>query len=70
LVLTEEPLLNSFAESLAYRIQNRCFEQLDGPVEAMGSANIPAVPLNQDLEAAMLPSALKVADRLRRLLNR
>jgi hypothetical protein len=36
----------------------------------MGSANIPAVPLNQDLEAAMLPSALKVADRLRRLLNR
>jgi 2-oxoisovalerate dehydrogenase E1 component len=70
LVLTEEPLLNSFAESLAYRIQNRCFEQLDGPVEAMGSANVPAVPLNQDLEAAMLPSALKVADRLRRLLNR
>ena len=70
LVLTEEPLLNSFAESLAYRIQNRCFEQLDGPVEAMGSANVPAVPLNQDLEAAMLPSALKVTDRLRRLLNR
>jgi len=70
LVLTEEPLLNSFAESLAYRIQNRCFEQLDGPVEAMGSAPVPAVPLNQDLEAAMLPSASKVAERLRRILNR
>lgn len=70
LVLTEEPLLNSFAESLAFRIQSRCFEQLDGPVEAMGSANVPAVPLNQELEAAMLPSALKVAERLRHMLNR
>ncbi len=70
LVLTEEPLLNSFAESLAFRIQNACFGYLDGPVEAMGALNLPAVPLNQDLEAAMLPSAEKVAHRLRKLLSR
>ena len=70
LVLTEEPLLNSFAESLAFRIQRDCFEQLDGPVEAMGSANLPAVPLNIVLEAEMLPSAEKVAQRLRFLLER
>jgi 2-oxoisovalerate dehydrogenase E1 component len=70
LVLTEEPLLNSFAESLAFRIQRDCFGYLDGPVEAMGAANVPAVPLNIALEAEMLPSAEKVAHRLRFLLER
>jgi 2-oxoisovalerate dehydrogenase E1 component len=70
LVLTEEPLLNSFAESLAFRIQRDCFEYLDGPVEAMGAANLPAVPLNIGLEVEMLPSAGKVAQRLRILLGR
>ncbi|MBM3936643.1 MAG: tungsten formylmethanofuran dehydrogenase [Sphingomonadales bacterium] len=70
LVLTEEPLLNSFAESLAFRIQRECFEFLDGPVEAMGAVNLPAVPLNIVLEAEMLPSTDKVAHRLRFLLAR
>ncbi|MGC4023619.1 MAG: hypothetical protein QM734_17505 [Cyclobacteriaceae bacterium] len=31
LVLTEEPLLNSFAESLAGRISKECFKSLDAP---------------------------------------
>ena len=68
LVLTEEPLLNSFAESLAGRIQQHCFLALDAPVYTLGAANLPAVPLNVELEKQMLPSAEKVAAALAELL--
>jgi 2-oxoisovalerate dehydrogenase E1 component len=66
-VLTEEPLLNSFAESLAGRISKECFSSLDAPVWTLGAANLPAVPLNVDLEKMMLPNAEKVASALRDL---
>jgi 2-oxoisovalerate dehydrogenase E1 component len=69
MVLTEEPILNSFAESLAGRISGRCFENLDAPVMTLGAANIPAVPLNVDLEKMMLPSAEKTAKIIRQLLE-
>jgi 2-oxoisovalerate dehydrogenase E1 component len=60
-VLTEEPLLNSFAESLAGRISKECFQFLDAPVWTLGAANLPAIPLNVDLEKMMLPNAEKVS---------
>lgn len=69
LIVTEEPLLNSFAESLAARIMQQCFTKLDAPVMTIGSKNLPAVPLNMGLEAEMLPNANKVADKLNQLLN-
>lgn len=69
LVLTEEPLLNSFAESLAGRISQQCFEQLDAPVMAYGAENLPAIALNVDLEKAMLPTPEKVEGELEKLLN-
>jgi 2-oxoisovalerate dehydrogenase E1 component len=69
LVLTEEPLLNSFAESLAGRIQRHCFRQLDAPVFTLGAANLPAIALNVELEKQMLPSAAKVAVALGELLG-
>jgi 2-oxoisovalerate dehydrogenase E1 component len=69
LVLTEEPQAASFAEALAGRISNACFQWLDAPVEVLGALNVPAVPLNTGLETAMLPNAEKVADRLQRLLQ-
>jgi len=68
LVLTEEPLLNSFAESLAGRIQRHCFRQLDAPVFTLGAASLPAIALNAELEKQMLPSAAKVAAALTELL--
>ncbi len=68
-VLTEEPLLNSFAESLAGRISNACFRHLDAPVWTFGAANLPAIPLNVDLEKMMLPNAEKVTNELEQLLN-
>jgi len=69
LVLTEEPLLNSFAESLAGRIQRHCFRQLDAPVFTLGAANLPAIALNVELEKQMLPSAAKVSTALGELLG-
>ena len=69
LVLTEETLRNSFAEALAGRIAQECFTKLDAPVQTMGAANLPAVPLNMALEAEMLPNARKVAAKLQELLN-
>ncbi len=69
LVLTEEQQNNSFAEALAHRISYQCFHWLDAPVEVMGALNLPAVPMNMGLEAAMLPNAEKVAERLQQMFN-
>ncbi|KAA3438170.1 alpha-ketoacid dehydrogenase subunit alpha/beta [Rufibacter hautae] len=69
LVLTEEPLQNSFAESLAGRISKTCFKYLDAPVFTLGAENLPAVPLNVELEKMMLPNAEKVFAALEELLG-
>jgi 2-oxoisovalerate dehydrogenase E1 component len=68
MVLTEEPLLNSFAESLAGRIATRCFEYLDAPISTVGALNLPAIALNVELEKAMLPNAEKVERELSKLM--
>lgn len=68
LVLTEEQQNNSFAEALAGRISKQCFQWLDAPVEVLGALNLPAVPMNIGLEAAMLPNPQKVAAVLNVLL--
>ena len=68
-IVTEEPLLNSFAESLAGRISKECFPWLDAPVWTLGAANLPAIPLNVDLEKMMLPSAEKVTSEIDLLLR-
>jgi 2-oxoisovalerate dehydrogenase E1 component len=69
LVVTEEQLTNSFAQALAGRIGDACFEQLDAPVRTIGSVDMPAIPLNSTLEATMIPSAEKVGVVLAGLLN-
>ncbi len=69
LVLTEEPWLNSFAESLAGRISHACWQQLDAPVKVIGAQNLPAVPLNVALEEEMLPNGDKVYRGLLELLE-
>ena len=69
LVLTEEQLRNSFCEALAGRIAQNCFQFLDAPVQTLGALDLPAVPMNMGLEAAMLPSAEKVAVKIGELLS-
>ncbi len=68
LVLSEEQQTNSFAEALAHRINYNCFNQLDAPVEVFGALDLPAVPINLELEKAMLPTSEKVIERLKKLL--
>ena len=69
LVLTEEPYNNSFAQSLAGKISENCFENLDAPVFVMGSENLPAIPLNSKLEETMIPNAEKVSKKIGKILN-
>jgi len=69
LVLTEETITHSFAEAIAGRISSHCFRHLDAPVKIIGAVNTPAVPLNSNLENAMLPNADKVAQAMEELLN-
>jgi 2-oxoisovalerate dehydrogenase E1 component len=69
MVLTEEQQNNSFSEALAFRITNNCYHFLDARVEVIGALNLPAVPINLSLEAAMLPTTEKVVERLGKLLN-
>ena len=68
LVVTEEPVLNSFAQSIAGKISDECFENLDAPVRVIGSENLPAIPLNSTLEFAMIPNAEKVEKMMAELL--
>jgi 2-oxoisovalerate dehydrogenase E1 component len=68
-VVTEEPVHNSFAQSLAGMISKECFENLDAPVHVIGSENLPAIPLNSILEATMLPNADKVAAMMEKVLK-
>ena len=68
LVVTEEPVSNSFAQSLAARIQSECFEILDAPVRVIGSEDMPAIPLNSTLEATMIPNKEKVKKAIEELL--
>jgi len=69
MVLTEEQQNNSFAEALAGRISKECFQWLDAPVEVLGAANVPAIPLNVGLESAVLPNAEKTALIIQKLLS-
>jgi len=69
LVVTEEPVDNSFARSISSRIQEDCFRCLDAPVLTLGSENMPAIPLNSNLEEAMLPNAEKVEEKIEWLLK-
>jgi len=69
LVVTEEPVSNSFAQSLAAMIQENCFEDLDAPVRVIGAEDMPAIPLNNILEMTMIPSMEKVADVVEWLLE-
>ena len=69
LVVTEEPVNNSFARSLAGMIQEKCFRHLDAPVMTIGAENMPAIPLNSILEETMLPSTEKVKSKIEALLS-
>jgi len=69
MVLTEEPVNNGFAQSIASRLSQSCFKYLDAPIMVVGAENLPAIPLNATLEATMLPNAEKVTQAISTLLS-
>ncbi len=69
LVVTEDTLSNSFAQSLAARIQENCWTSLDAPVRTIGSKDMPAVPLNEVLEKEMILSVVEVITAISNLLE-
>lgn len=69
LVLTEEPPTGSFAQAISGMIAEGAFESLDAPVRCIGSMEVPAIPLNAGLEAAVLPDADKVGAAMEALLS-
>ena len=69
LIVTEEPSENGFSRGLQGRIQEECFQDLDGPVMLIGSENMPAIPLNSVLEETMIPSTEKVKAKILEVLG-
>jgi 2-oxoisovalerate dehydrogenase E1 component len=69
IVISEEQQNNSFAEALSLRISNNCYHFLDAKVEVVGALNLPAIPINMALEAAMLPTVDKVITKIDKLLK-
>lgn len=62
LILTEEPPAHSFAQALAGWIAENAFEWLDAPPKVIGSAEVPAVPLNINLEKSYLPNLQEISE--------
>jgi len=69
LVLTEEQISNSFAQSVAARIGYHCFQYLDQPVHYMGALDVPAIALNIELEKVVLPNKDKVSSKIKEILE-
>src|SRR5690554_2453863 len=69
LVVTEDAVQNSFARNLSGLIQVKCFTALEAPVMTIGSESMPAIPLNSVLEQTMIPSAEKVAKKIKEVLE-
>ena len=69
LIVTEEQQNNSFAEAFAARISKNCFQGLDAPVEVIGAADVPAIPMNLILEQAVLPSLARIKSTIELMLK-
>lgn len=67
LVLTEDTLFGSLADSIAALLNEHCFQQLDAPVMRLGSLDTP-VPFAAALEEAFLPKG-RLAEKIKSLLD-
>ena len=68
-LVTEEREKSGFIQSLAGMIQEKCFKWLDAPILTIGSAEVPAIPLNSILEKAVLPNKDKVSKKIKESIN-
>lgn len=68
MMLHEAPQFGGFGGELAAIVAEKAFEYLDGPILRVAALDSP-VPFNPRLEQAYLPSATKVLEAARRLLE-
>ena len=54
---------------VAGRLQRDNFTFLDAPIEIVGSVDTPAIPLNSELELALLPNGDRVKEKIEKLLK-
>lgn len=69
LLVTEESVESSFSLALAGRLQRDNFEYLDAAISIIGSVETPAIPLNEYLEVALLPTAEKIKEAIKKLID-
>lgn len=69
LVISEETEFQSFAMRIAGMISQCCFEDLKSGVKVLGSAEIPAIPLNSTLEQVALPDEDSIERAFQALLS-
>tara|TARA_B100001287_G_scaffold252012_1_gene233658 strand:- start:4897 stop:6981 length:2085 start_codon:yes stop_codon:yes gene_type:complete len=67
ILVTEESIECNFMLGIAGRLQRDNFMYLDAPIEIVGSADTPAIPLNSDLELALLPNGFKIEEKIEKL---
>ena len=69
LLVTEESIECNFMLGIAGRLQRDNFTYLDAPIEIVGSVDTPAIPLNSELELALLPNGERVKEKIEKLLK-
>ena len=52
---------------IAGKLQRDNFMYLDAPIEIVGSVDTPAIPLNSELELALLPNGERVKASIEKL---
>jgi pyruvate dehydrogenase E1 component beta subunit len=66
-ILEEAWPFNGVGAEIAYRIQRRCFDDLDHPVERLNSMDVPA-PYNRQVEASIRPTPEKAVALVKKVL--
>lgn len=69
LLVTEESIECNFMLGIAGRLQRDNFMHLDAPIEIVGSVDTPAIPLNSELELALLPNGNSIKEKIEKLLK-
>ncbi|MCG5055898.1 MAG: pyruvate dehydrogenase complex E1 component subunit beta [Myxococcales bacterium] len=66
-IIEEAWPFNGVGSEIAYRIQSRCFDDLDHPVERLNSLDVPA-PYHRQIEMSIRPNAEKAAKLVKKVL--
>ena len=67
ILVTEESIECNFMLGIAGKLQRDNFMYLDAPIEIVGSVDTPAIPLNSELELALLPNGERVKESIEKL---